>query len=500
MKKPVCLAFALLMLLPLLFACGKKNGEGTETTAGSGKPDESQSPYLDQLPEGLNFGGQEVSIFYAIYDGNFDCKLFELEGDASAEGDRVSQMVFARNETVQDRLGVTLRFVQSVEGYGAPTGYQRIIENNIIATQSTEYDLIYHRAANAVVHSNMGYFRNVNDLPYVDWSREYWFYNQMESVSLNSANIYIILGDLLVSNYANMTSMFFNADLFETVFPDRSADELYNLVKDDAWTWETYFDIVAQGYVDSDGETGETLGDIYGAHYEESRTAQYYPYTSGLQFSERDDRGFPKLTFNTERTIDMVEELYGFMYENDGTTLLTYDQAEEKFLNASLIFYSYFLSRGSMISKNVDFKYGVLPYPKYDELADYASTILTGAGVYVIPYTITDEERLNCIGATLEALCARSSQTVMPEYYESVVKIREAGTPQNREMIEIIRDHLNFDVTLWMSDSLGQVALSFRQTLIDNKSDNYAATWEKFGTAYETLLNMQITRYNERIQ
>ncbi len=494
MKRLVCLAVAILTVLSMLAACQKDeappvDGENPPST------EAETSPYLDGLPGDLDFKDREISIFYSVYDPNFDCKGLELEGNM-IQGDSISQAVFERNEEVMERLNVVLDFTQ-VESNSDAATYASAIENNIIHTMSTEYDLIYHRAANAVVHANSGYFKAVNDLPYVDWDKSYWFYDQMESVSLNKSQLYVMLGDLLVSNYSNITTMFFNMDLYETRFPGQSADELFTVVKNNEWTWEYYFGLVADCYLDNDGQEGATLGDVYGANWENgTRTAQYYPYTSGLPFTERDEEGFPRFTLNNSRTAEMVVDLYDFIYNNQGTYMMTYDQAQEKFLNGTMMFYGYFLSLGKIISQTVDFDYGVLPFPKYDELTDYTSAILTGAGVFVIPYTITDEARLSCIGATLEALCSTNAREVVPEYYEKVLKVRQAGTPANKEMIGFIRDHLKFDVSFWMSNSIGKVATTFQQCIIKDKSSNYGGTWDKLGGTYENALQDLINKYN----
>ena len=495
MKRLVCLAVAILTVLSMLAACQKTEAPPTDDDTTPSTEAET-SPYLDALPDDLDFNEREVNIFYSVYDPNFDCKGLELEGSSFSEGDFISQAVYERNEEVQERLNVILGFTQVDSNSDAAT-YASAIENNIIHTQSTEYDLIYHRAANAVVHANEGYFKAVNDLPYVDWDKSYWFYDQMKSVSLNSSQIYVMLGDLLVSNYSNISTMFFNMDLYETLFPGKSAEELYTVVKNNEWTWDYYFSLVASCYVDNDGQDGATPGDIYGANWENgARTAQYYPYTCGLSFTSRDESGFPVLTLNNSRTVDMVIDLYDFINNNQGTYMMTFDQAQEKFLNGTMMFYGYFLSIGKIISQTTEFDYGVLPFPKYDELTDYTSAILTGAGVFVIPYTITDEARLSCIGATLEALCSTNARDVVPEYYETVLKVKQAGTPQNMEMIGFIRDHLKFDISFWMSNSLGKVASTFQQCIIKDNSNNYNATWDKLGTSYETALQNLINKYN----
>ncbi len=495
MKRSISLLLVLFMTFSILCACKQGDENDGDDTSISTTTAEKEKPYLDDLPEDLKFDGREVNIFYGEYDPNFNCKKYELEG-AKEGTDNIAIAVYERNAEVQSRLDVSLKFTQ-IDNSSEAAEYTAKIENAIINSASTEFDLVYHRAQNAVVHSTRGYFRSVNDLPYVDWDKDYWFYEQMENVSLNASQIQIILGDLLVSNYANMTAIFFNRDLYDVENGENSSLSLYKLVKENKWTWEEYFKIVADAYKDN-GDGKPTADDIYGAHWENgTRTCQYYPYSSGVKFTSRDSEGFPVLELTSDRVGEMVEDLYGFIHENEGTIELSYDAAAEKFFGGEMLFYSYFLSRGTTVSKSVNFNYGILPFPKYDENAEYTSTLLTGAGVYVIPNTIDSEDRINCLGATLEALCSASSKNVVPEYWDVLLKVRMADSEENSEMISIIRDSLKFDVTFWMGDSIGRVSRTFYQAIIKDGTKSYPSTYSVYGSNYETELSNLIASYSK---
>lgn len=495
MKRVICLICAVLMLLPMLFACKKKEEDEKPANTVTTQSDVDESPNdHDDLPDDLDFQGRSVKIFYGVYDPNFDCQAWELEGTLS-NSDVVASSVYTRNLNVKSRLNVSLDFVS----YGnvlVLKDYIKHIENEIALSGSSEYDLVYHRASDSVAQANKGYFRNISDLPYANWEKSYWFNNQMESISLNKSGKYVLLGDLLVSNYANMTAMFFNRDLYENQFQGKKSDEIYDMVRNNEWTWENYFKIVAEVHEDTGSDN--VAENIYGAHWENgTRTCFYYPFTSGLRFTTRNDEGFPVLNFNNQRNGAMVEDLYDFINTNPGAAMMSYDEAAASFLGGRMMFYSYFLSRGTDISANAQFRYGILPFPKYDESTDYTSIILTGAGVFTIPLSVDGDSRMECLGATLEAMCSESKKLIVPSYYETVLKIKQATALEDREMIGMIRDHLNFDVSFWMSSSMGGVASVFQKTILTNKTNSLSRTWRELGSGYESKLATLIDNYKK---
>ena len=483
MKRIVSLTLALLLVLIPLSACTKKDENTTESSA-----TDNAVTYADDLPADLNFEDQEINILYNNFYGASDV-IQEMELEGNVDGDTVAVSVFNRNRAVEDRLGVTLLFDQSTES--DPYQYSTLVEQLWSSSDAT-YDVIYHRGEQAVTQSFKGYFKAWNDVSYIDLSADYWFLEQMQNISLNINTQYLLTGDLMISNFSNMNAIFFNKDRWDTIYPT-AEKSIYQMVYDGEWTWETYFQVVEDAYQDDgDGELDE--GDKFGTHYESARTSSYYPYGCGLFYTDRDDEGFPMLNHNNSKTGEMVEALYNFV--NAGTHVMAMKQEDvlDSFKSGNMLFYTYFLSEGSVIKSSVSFNYGIVPFPKYDSSVDYNTSVAVGAGVYAIPVAVSDN-RLGMIGATMEALCSYSSEKVLPYYYEYILKANQAGNPEDSGMIDFMRKNLSFDPMFWIGQSIGNCNMVFRDVIFTEKSSNFSGYWDGMETVYETMLGILINNY-----
>ena len=481
-----------LMLVPMIASCKKEEEEGAESTtvaSTAGATPRSETP--DSLPDNLDFGGEEIKIFWGAYDTSFNAK--ELECDGSLTSDSVSQAVYYRNESVEKRLNIDLVFMET-DAVATTKAYTSAIESLVVSMADESVDVIYHRAANATSHVVQGYFRQLGDLQYLDFDQPWWFTEQMNRIAFKEGEPYILMGDLLVSNYANMSAMFFNKDYYSVLY-QRDADELYDMVKNGEWTWDTYFKICSEAYIDN-GNGIVDIEDKFGSHYESSstRTAGYYAFTSGLSFSGRDAEGYPTIDINNSISIELVERLYGWIYETGNLIDFTFDEAKQSFYNGNVLFHTYFLTLGKFVQSSAEFDYGVIPFPKYSEDYDYQTAILTGAGVYCIPQYL-GEDSLASVGATLEALCAESYRKVSYEYYDTVLKTKQAGSGKDAEMIDLMRDNLSFDILYWIGPSIGAPQNFFHELITKKQSKDFASYWGQKGGGYEGSLATVIETY-----
>ena len=487
MKRLFCLVLALLTVLPILAAC--KDKQQTEVTT---SPEETEDAYPDDLPADLKFEDQEMNILYTSFFEDTDIKTKDVEGDA--EGDQVDSTVFNRNTAIEERFGLDLLFTDANEP--VVDKYAALVQQ-LYSSNDATYDVIYHRGEQSAVHASSGYFRPWNDVPYLDLNADYWFYEQMQNVSFNVNRQYLLTGDLMISNYSNMQCIFFNKDRWDKLYPT-AEKTIYEMVYDGEWTWESFFKMAADGYQDITGD-GVSEDDYFGTHYESTtnRTGTYYPYTCGIRFTDRDDEGFPVLKYNTEKAGEMVERLYNFV--KDGTVPmrdLAMDKAREAFLGGKMMFYTYFLSEGRAVKRDAIFNWGIVPFPKYDSTVEHFTTVGVGAGVYVIPVAVSTD-RLGMIGAVMEAMCAHSSEKVVPYYYEYILKANQAGNPEDAGMIDFMSDHLTFDPMYWIGASIGGVNAAFRDLIFGDDSSNLSGYWATKGLIYEMVLEKMIEHYKK---
>lgn len=493
-KKTIAILLVVMMTLSLLVACKNDDKDVVNTGApqDSGEEATGREATPDNLPDNLNFDDEEVCFFYT--DINDNCMALETEG--SAVGDATEQAVYERNTAVENRLHIILSYIHN-EGVTSQSNHSKAIENMILNGDQSA-DVFLNMGSVATTGAVSGLYRQVTDLEYLDLDQPWWFSEQMASISFNTNKMYILMGDSLISNYRDMTTIFFNKDLFQTIFSSqgKNANDLYDMVLNGQWTWAEYYSLVADAYID-DGNGFKSIGDTFGAHNEGTnsfRTSQYYPYASGVTFTTRDSEGFPVLNYNTPKTIDLVEDFYSFIHENDGVMEMTIDEARVEFNASRLLFFAFLLGEGKKIAGSAEFEYGILPFPKYDETCEYTTALLTGVSVYVLSKNLADD-RLGIVGATLEALCAESYRHVSLEYYTSVLKLRGGDSPEDVEMIDFMRSNVRFDYSFWGGTSLGQINRLFRKLVIEGASKDFVSFWLNNGTSYENALEKMVNDY-----
>ena len=142
MTRTLAALLALLMLCTAI-GCGKAEPtEGTsqtttaatEATAESTAATEATTCYPDDLPEDLSYNGQTITFLYRE----------EIAGEFYAEsvnGDIVNDAILARNNAVQDRLGVTLKYI-GTKGNGSNIAAFKNFVGNAFTAGESEYDLI----------------------------------------------------------------------------------------------------------------------------------------------------------------------------------------------------------------------------------------------------------------------------------------------------------------------------------------------------------------------
>lgn len=138
------------------------------------------------------------------------------------------------------------------------------------------------------------------------------------------------------------------------------------------------------------------------------------------------------------------------------------------FAGGQALFYAIFFDTITDL-RDMETDFGILPYPKLNEAqTDYASTSRDNFDVFALPLDVKDPE---CSGIITEAMCAESYRTVIPAYYDVVLKTKSSRDEESAEMIDMIRDSLTFDFGYLCSNSLNGIGHIFVGMVRENKTD-----------------------------
>lgn len=499
MKKAISLGLALLMILPLFAGCSEsevnepandtKNTEVSEAEV----PEEltaeekevSKADVKDNLPDDLDFGGTTINVSYY---GQQTVRDFDTVGDLT--GDVVLDSVFNRNITVEDRLKVKLNWVEGLSDYEQ---FPKSVETEIMAG-SSEYDFIVEESCYLFKQTMSGYYRDILKVNYIDLSQPWWYSKLMEDTQFNNNARFFAMGDICPTALMGASAMFFNKPLFTDYFQD--VNKLYDAVIEGTWTHDVFADYCRQVYTDVNGNGAADADDVMGFRFDTWAVPNYMSMSTGLTYTKRDEEGYPVLDIYTEDGIKWGETIYMLFYTDnismDGDPDGTFAKQKSLFLPRAL--------RSANGLRNLDFEYGILPYPKLYETLDYLSgaSVVNGTGIG-IPVT-APEDKLDATCATLEALCAESYRRVIPAWFDTALKIKYADATIDAQMVDIIYDHINAPFII-MADKIFNTGSIFANAMHGATNNGAFASWyASKDKLYTKTMEKAIKTYKELIE
>lgn len=486
MKKRRIISALLVYTLSLLAACGAEettNDVETQPTDTSSdvetEPSRENTP--DSLPDDLDFDGLNIRIVCR------DVEINVQEISAEQTGDIIDDAIYNRNRMVEERLNVTLEAI--------PTGTDASQNANAIRSSvmagSDDYDIVSGSQWTILPQSLEGIYTNLEGNKYIDLSQPWWWSDYIDELKIGDGPYYFLNGDMSLSSIQNMSCIFFNKVMIETV--GTTADELYQLVLDGDWTYDELNNYTRLAYRDVNGNSQYDESDTYGFYVRVNTEPDHFTYTAGNVMCTRDSNGIPSLNINTEYFIGYMEELYNLYYNNEGVyitddeTLMINRFAED----GSLFLINRFVAANNL--RDMKSEYGIIPFPKYSEDQEYSALVHDAAAIFAIPVTVTHYDE---ISATLEALCAQSYRTVIPAYYEMALKTKYVSDSTSGEIIDMIKNAAKTDFVYAYNYALNGAGLICR-TMINKKTTDFASTWASIEAGAEQGLEELIELYEQ---
>jgi len=444
MKRTLAL---LLMLLMLLTACAG-GSEPVDTTAAptttaaaetTAAPETTADPNLrenakDGLPDDLKFVGETVRIIYRASDYR---KNYDTIGTENI-GDSVTDSVWARNRKVEERLGVVLDYQPTANG-GLKESREEI--KTALLSGVSEADF-YVATCNSIVQASVNScLYDMGDLKYVDLNQPWWWMGAITELSVDGETFPYLIGDMMLDDYMRMGVIYYNKDLYDIHFGN--PDELYDDVLNGTWTLERFAQISENSYTDLNGNQSADDNDRYGFIISKTKQESDIHFLIGcdLTLYTRNEEGLVQIDMDNERMLRALDQLQALYSTNTGayTSTTGMDASSAFFANGGSIFYPSRLS--SAVDANLrkmEASYGILPYPKLDaEQESYVSLIHSSSSVIAMPNSVPTE-RLDMVGAVIEALAAESYRTVVPNFLDSALKVKYSRDELSGQVIDMV--------------------------------------------------------------
>ncbi len=459
-----------LLLLPCLCACaetGTKDPENSGNETGKVETD----PFAN-----VDYQEAEFWIYTSVNAASTGMgnSNFMIEGEELPDSsDIVASAVYQRNLYTEELLNIKLEYVHSDLPY---TGVSDDIKKYVTAG-SDEFDLIINDLYPLAGLSISGYFVNTLDPDYkFDFDQKYWYSDYMTNVSFIEGYQFLLAGDYFADVIRSGHCLLYNKNLYEDKYGN--PDALYDVVLNYEWTHAKMLEIISDNYVDLNGNAQVDDEDRYGYVISDMWGSSIPLIASGgTNYMTRDEDGYPTITINNERTYALTESIYYLLY-SEGTRSFNEGDVLNAFINDQALIVGYQRLGSLENMRHMEHDAGIIPYPmllESDKQYNTSSHDTTEVGV-ILTTAIND---MDYISTVLEVLNRETDRIVMPQYYETALKVKYTDDPQAGAMIDIIHDNFRNVFELAYDYAIGTPIQSVIYGTIASKSYSVASKLAK---------------------
>ena len=264
-------------------------------------------------------------------------------------------------------------------------------------------------------------------------------------------------------------------------------DSPYDLVKSGDWTLDNVVEMSKSVAHDVNGDGELTQVDAWGINYTGDTTIGIMN-GCGVKIVENDSDGIPRLTIDSESNINKIqkiwEQLFNRSYSVD--TLFTYWLPDTEIFadNRSLFLFTGTHQLGEL--RTTEMEFGIVPYPKYDTAQpDYLpSTAGIFLSIMCVPITNNDVENTSIF---LEAFAFEGRRSVVPAYYDIILKTKVSRDNESAEMLDYIYTNIMYDAGNMYN--FGDLAGIFGYYMTTTPNANVVSSIESNRKKWEAAIN-----------
>ena len=476
---------ALIMLLPLAACAGDNPAIDTTDAEDTASADTTAAETTiatdefgreiieDSVPADLKYDGDVVRIF--TRDDN---KYWLLEITAEeGTGEILNDSVYNRNMTVEERLGIQFEYLKKPGTFAVRNEWFNVLRSAVQADDdSIDVASVYISQGAPLITE--GLFYDLLKVDMLDFEKPWWNQSFNDEMTMYD-QLYASVGDLMLSMTSMTVVNYFNKDLLAELYPN---EDLYDVVFSGKWTLDYMTNLVSGTYNDLNGNGARDDGDRYGYRVQRSTVpGDSWPIALEIYATTKNAQGIPELSFYNEKTVNAFEKLEK-LYTDAGSS-----EGKPDFMHGSVLFYSQQLTYTDSL-RDMEYEYGILPLPKYDESQrEYATIPQNGHSMITITKTTNDPQM---VGAALELLAAESYRQVTPIYFEVTMKSKYLRASEDAQMFDLIMDSVKFNFGyVWAGTRIGKLAQLMRDPSID-----IASTYAADAASYEAKLGDLLER------
>lgn len=461
------ISILLLVAILTLASCG---GQGqTEVTTGTNDPTgttetetTAAGPVAGYLPD-MDLSGFELRVATWRDDNG---KYFWSE---EANGDVVNDAVFDSINKVYDKYGAKIVPVF----YGETFNDVRNYVTTTIPAGDDAFDLVHGHDGNMWNMSLEGYFMDVRDFVYQDFTQP-WFPKNANDVYEVNGKQYIFTSYMSYQSLAWSKAVFMNKDIVD----EFSLGLPYDDIRSGKWTLDKMLGMAKSVYTDLDGDSQNSEGDKFGF----LAYKKLYGFQAAFVDCYTEDDGKISINYDKERFVDVVTKMND-LFTSENTFMTGNEPDPEIFIDGRALFYYGSLNTietEEMRAMTTDF--GVIPVPKYDEKQeDYITPAFDSQ--FAVPVTVSEPDKISLL---IEAYSSSGYNIVRDAYFRTALQGKYTRDEDSVEMLNIISNTLKVDLAYLNTDAgidgLGRAFMycfSHPKTGIASYLDSIAASEQK---------------------
>lgn len=484
MKKIIAIIMLAAMVLTAV-ACGTTSGPAQGTDPVTTAPDAvtTDAP-VTEPPKFVHSGN--------TYDqADFIILLSSLAGDTfndfkynETEPTVLDNAVQQKNMACEEMFDVVIDYV---EDFSASTGgFSKMRQEKTAGTVGYHLSFMPGQQVSNMAYTGLLY--DLNHISTLDMKNEWWDQNANKELSVCN-NLYFTTGDISVWDDMQQFCVSFSKELFRE--RGYNTADLYKLVMDGKFTYETVYGYAKDVSEDMDGNEVMDMNDRYGILTWDDSIYGVMSSTGSKIVSKDKDTDLLTLTLTGDEAVYNTLTRYTEMIAEMGINYQRYTNGgalgASMFTEARAMF---FFGRLSSLQnwRDMDTDYGILPYPKIDENQDRYYTITSG---YHTTYfcTLALDEDIEMRGEIAEGLAYLSMTYMTPAYHERTLVGTLVRDDESLEVLPLLAANRIYDYGYIAQPGKinGQLIYTFR----DMKT-NYMSSIEK----YKTIANRDITKIN----
>ena len=456
-KKILSLILSGIILSASFTGCSENTADTESSTPSSSESEttaETEDPnYIHDSLEEANFDGYKFRIL-SDHSGGMYITAEEVNGES------VNDTLYASNMTVSDRFNVSITVLEDMGGY------EETVKNTAMA-EDNAFDIAIGHDFTTFGLGVQGYLYNIYDVPQYDFDMPWWTDDALKNLTIQGK----LFGVSNYMSYAGLNqtrAMFINKEIAEEhniVIP-------YDVVREGNWTYDTMGTYLSDIAKDLDGDGKMTENDRYA--FSSGYEAWYCMQEAvGVSAYHHDKDGNLYVEVDQEHMVKFVEKLQAISTKTDwyyGDTSM----GQDIFHKGKSLFCYCDIGYARETFVNGETIYGFLPTPKLDDLQNDYLNCCTDK-----PWAISvsvDDERINIIGTITEAMSCYNYNKVIPAYFEGAMKARMADSPDDSEMLQIIRDTRTIGFAYAYKMEIANIFNSLKDS---NRVASYVAKYQK---------------------